>query len=91
MIGHCLGKESPLLLHLLLIGQTYDGCLQGINFLIEAIVEPINSFVHGAFYIFYSLVQWSINNFLLLYKLPTTLLKFMIACSTGDEVGSDYC
>ena len=33
-------------------------------------MEPINSFVHGAFYIFYSLIQLSINSFLLLYKIP---------------------
>ena len=45
------------------------------NFLIEAFVEPINSFAHGAFYIFYSLIHLSINIFLLLYKIPHHLAQ----------------
>ena len=32
-------------------------------------MEPIYSFSHGAFYLFYSLIHLSINSFMLLYKI----------------------
>ena len=38
-------------------------------------MEPIKSFVHGAFYIFYSLIQLSINSFLFRYKIPHHLAQ----------------
>ena len=50
-------------------------------------MEPIKSFAHGAFYIFYSLIHLSINSFLLLYKIPHHLAQIKIVCSTGEEDG----
>ena len=38
-------------------------------------MEPINSFAHGAFYIFFSLTQLSISSFLLLYKISHHLAQ----------------
>ena len=38
-------------------------------------MEHINSFIHGPFYILNSLVQLSINSFLLLYKIPHHLAQ----------------
>ena len=86
-IGLCLGREFLLLLHLLLVGEPCDGVLQVLYFLIKIILESIYFFVQGAFHIVYSLIQLHIDGLLLLYKLPTTLLRFRIACSTGDRDG----
>ena len=47
----CLGRESPLLLHLLLVGEPGDGVLQVIYFLIKIILEPVYSFVQGSFHL----------------------------------------
>ena len=50
--------------------------MQVAHFLVECAFHRVNSLIGRAFTAFCSST-----------KLPTTLLKFIIACSTGDEDG----
>ena len=71
----CLGKEFPLFLHLLLVGEPCDGVLHVIYFLIKIILESIYSFVQGDFHIINSLIQLHIDGLLFLYKISYHLAQ----------------
>ena len=79
-------RGTSFFLHLLLVCQPRNRILHNVKFLGKIRLEVLNLFVQCVFYYIYPLVSLSIYCLMFFYKIPTILLKFIIACSTGKRM-----